>query len=257
MRTSIRILIAALLSAMTGLVAQAAAAAGLPDDLRSRIAAQVAPVAEPAPDAADAEDAAASETLPLGVSSSAAAGVNPDPLGGSATRSDAAVAGGSAGGAVLSTAGALGLVIGLVLAGRWAAVRFGGAAVTVARPSPAVEVLSRTAVAPKNHVLLLRVGRRVLVVNDAGQGLRRLAEIDADDEVADLLRHSVAASRGGAGVDTDALADPSARGEPAFRGLLERFGRPAAAADGPAPAEPVLDALAGVRSRLRGLGASR
>ena len=86
----------------------------------------------------------------------------------------------------LSTLSALGIVITLILGGRWAYVRFGGRVVT--RSSPAVEVLSRTSVAPKNQVLLLRVGQRVLVVGDSSSGLRTLANLDDPEEVASLLQ---------------------------------------------------------------------
>ncbi len=87
---------------------------------------------------------------------------------------------------VLNTLTALGVVIGLVLVLRVVVTKLGGRAATA--PSRAVEVLSRTSVAPKNHVLLLRVGGRVLVVGDSSAGLRTLSEIDDPEEVASLLQ---------------------------------------------------------------------
>jgi len=87
----------------------------------------------------------------------------------------------------LQTLAALGLVIGLVLFGRWAWMKLSGQVSATGNGPRAVEVLSRTAVAPKNHVLLLRVGQRVLVVGDSAQGLRTLTEVNDPDEVADLL----------------------------------------------------------------------
>lgn len=86
---------------------------------------------------------------------------------------------------VLKTLTALGLIIGLILLLRWVWARMGGR--VVASQSAAVEVLARTAVAPKNHVLLLRVGQRLLVVGDSSAGLRTLSQIDDPEEVADLL----------------------------------------------------------------------
>lgn len=102
-------------------------------------------------------------------------------------RDDAQAGDGLSGGNwVLNTLTALGMVLVLVLAMRWLVSRVGGR--PAAAPSLAVEVLSRTAVAPKNHVVLLRVGGRVLVVGDSSQGLRSLTEIDDPEEVASLLQ---------------------------------------------------------------------
>jgi flagellar biogenesis protein FliO len=91
------------------------------------------------------------------------------------------------GGWVLQTLAALGLVIGLILLGRWLWIKLSGQVPTRTSGSRAVEVLSRTAVAPKNHVLLLRVGERILIVGDSSQGLQTLAQVDEPDEVAELL----------------------------------------------------------------------
>lgn len=108
---------------------------------------------------------------------------------------------------VLNTLTALGLVIGLVLLLRFGITKFGGR--VAAAPSRAVEVLGRTAVAPKNHVLLLRVGGRVLVVGDSGAGLRTLSEIEDPDEVASLL----------ASVESDRQTSATS----GFNRLLERY----------------------------------
>ncbi len=101
-----------------------------------------------------------------------------------------------AGGWVMNTLAALGVVIGLVFAVRWAARKWGGLRGTGVRvnASPIVEVLSRTSVAPRNHVVLLRVGSRILVVNDGTAGMRTLATVEDPDEVAGLLQ-SVEAAR--------------------------------------------------------------
>lgn len=53
--------------------------------------------------------------------------------------------------------------------------------------SSVVQVLSRVAVAPRSHVLLLRVGNRVLVVSDSQAGMRTLSQIENPEEVADIL----------------------------------------------------------------------
>ena len=149
----------------------------------------------------------------------------------------------SGGGWALSTLAALGLVIGLILLARWGYVKLGGR--VVARPSRSVEVLSRTALGPKNHVLLLRVGRRVLVVGDSPSGTRTLADLDDPDEVATLLR-SVEESR------------PTSVSQ-GFQELFGRFNRDYERRDereqeggdaGEARLDRARDSLAGLRSRL-------
>jgi flagellar biogenesis protein FliO len=81
---------------------------------------------------------------------------------------------------------ALALVIGLILLLRWLGRRF-FASPAGARSSRAVKVLSRAPFSPKQHVVLMQVGKRVLVVADNGQQLSSLAEISDADEVAALL----------------------------------------------------------------------
>lgn len=86
---------------------------------------------------------------------------------------------------ILKTITALGIVIGLALLVRYVYARMGGNVAGYA--SPVVEVLSRTTVAPRSHVLLLRVGGRVLVVSDSSAGMRTLASLEDPQEVADIL----------------------------------------------------------------------
>jgi flagellar biogenesis protein FliO len=86
---------------------------------------------------------------------------------------------------ILKTLTGLGLVVGLALLVRWVYIRLGGTVATSS--SPVVEVLSRTNVAPRSHVMLLRVGGRVLVVSDSSAGMRTLASLEDDQEVADIL----------------------------------------------------------------------
>lgn len=87
---------------------------------------------------------------------------------------------------ILQTLMALGGVIALILLLRWAWLRLSGQP-GAAASTPVVEVLSRTTVAPRNHVLLLRVGHRILIVGDSSSGMRTLASVDDEQEVADLL----------------------------------------------------------------------
>lgn len=93
---------------------------------------------------------------------------------------------GGGGGWVLNTLAALGIVIALVFLIRWA-LRRGGVVSTAAPRSSVVEVLSRTTVAPRSHVVLMRVGQRILIVSDSPAGMRTLSTVQEPDEVAELL----------------------------------------------------------------------
>lgn len=146
----------------------------------------------------------------------------------------------------LNTLAALGLVIALLLLLRWGWLRMGG--VVRVGSSPVVEVLSRTAVAPRSGVLLLRVGSRILVVSDSPAGLRTLADIGEPEEVAQLLA-AVTASR----------SNSITRG---FGQLLERFHKDMDSAspsdeEGLDQQEHLIDrarsSVVGLRSRIRAL----
>ena len=146
---------------------------------------------------------------------------------------------------LMQTFTALGIVIGLALAVRYIYARMGGKIATHA--SPVVEVLSRTTVAPRSHVMLLRVGGRVLVVSDSSAGMRTLASLEDPEEVADILG-SVSAAK------------PASitRG---FSQLLQKFGDdhdqdPQAGLDGDhiQPPGKVRDGMSGLLSRVRSMG---
>nr|MBA3273479.1 flagellar biosynthetic protein FliO [Chthoniobacterales bacterium] len=70
----------------------------------------------------------------------------------------------------------LAIVICLILALRWGGrLLFPGA--KAFRPSRAVQVLSRNIISPKQQVIVLQVGRRVVVVGDSGAQMNPLCEI--------------------------------------------------------------------------------
>lgn len=87
---------------------------------------------------------------------------------------------------VLTVLMALGFVIGLIFLLRAGMRKMLGTSAAVSSSS-VVQVLTRVAVAPRNHVVLLRVGGRILVVSDSPSGMRTLSQIDAPEEVADIL----------------------------------------------------------------------
>lgn len=88
---------------------------------------------------------------------------------------------------------ALAFVVLLILVGRQLMLRWMGRPAAVNR-SRAVEVLSRISVGPRQHVVLLRMGGRILVVADSAGQMRPLANIDEPEEVASILK-SVTTSR--------------------------------------------------------------
>ena len=80
----------------------------------------------------------------------------------------------------------LGAVLGLIFLLYWL-IRQIFPAVAASRSSQTVRVLSRSVLAPKQQVLLLQVGRRVIVVGDTGAQMSPLAQIDDPDEIAALV----------------------------------------------------------------------
>lgn len=84
-------------------------------------------------------------------------------------------------------AGALVAVVALILLLRWVGQRALAANGGRGGKSAAVRVLSRTMLAPRQQVLLLHVGRRVVVVGDSGGRMSPLCEIADPDEVAALV----------------------------------------------------------------------
>lgn len=87
---------------------------------------------------------------------------------------------------LLSTLAALGVVLAIVFGLRWV-LRRGGVVSPSVSSGSVVEVLNRTTVAPRSHVVLMRVGQRILVVSDSTAGMRTLASVNEPEEVAALL----------------------------------------------------------------------
>ena len=92
----------------------------------------------------------------------------------------------------LQTAMALGVVVLLIVLVRQVLRRLGGAPAT--GHAGLVEVMARVPIAPRTHVLFLRIGERVIIAGQTQAGLNTLAELDDPDDVASVLAH-VQASR--------------------------------------------------------------
>jgi flagellar biogenesis protein FliO len=82
--------------------------------------------------------------------------------------------------------GALGLVIALIVLLKWVG-RILFPSVAGRGSSRVVEVLSRSSLTPKQQVMLIRVGSRLIVVGDSGTQMNTLCEIADADEVASLI----------------------------------------------------------------------
>ena len=170
---------------------------------------------------------------------------------GAGAAGDEAKADGNAwsGSGVLATLTALGVVVGLIFLFRWLVAKASGTPIATA--SSTVEVLSRSSVAPRSHVLLLRVGPRILVVGESSGGLRTLSEVVDEQEVASLLQA------------VESARPQSIAG--GFSTLLSRFNRPYDEPDQGDPLDPrtegrdvgegqvdrARDSLASLSSRLK------
>jgi flagellar biogenesis protein FliO len=78
------------------------------------------------------------------------------------------------------------IVLALIFLLRYLSQRMFGKTIA-ARSSRAVQVLSRNVISPKQQLLVVRVGRRLVVVGDSGQQMNALCEITDPDEMAALI----------------------------------------------------------------------
>ncbi|QNN23889.1 hypothetical protein HED60_16975 [Planctomycetales bacterium ZRK34] len=85
---------------------------------------------------------------------------------------------------LLQTFIALGIVIGLIFALRYLVQRLGGAATSAAHVAPLVEVLARTNIAPKTHMMFLKINQRLVVVAQSPAGLQPITTFDDPEDLA-------------------------------------------------------------------------
>jgi flagellar biogenesis protein FliO len=161
------------------------------------------------------------------------------------------------GGAGLGRIGmALAIVIGLILVARWVARRWFAAGAGAG--GLVVQVLARSTVSPRQQVVLLQVGRRLIVAASSGTQMSTLCEITDQQEISELVgqiqqkkAYSVSASfrslfgRATRDFDEAAKADDAPQAD--------------GAKEGQAPAEPELATtraeLSGLLDRVRTLSA--
>jgi flagellar biogenesis protein FliO len=102
---------------------------------------------------------------------------------------------GGRGGDIIQVAGAIGVVLALLFIFRFVMLRaFGG--LVAGRPSGVMEILARYPIARGQHLTLLKLGRRVLLVHQTGTAMSTLTEVADPDEVASLLSRIEAGSSG-------------------------------------------------------------
>jgi flagellar protein FliO/FliZ len=81
---------------------------------------------------------------------------------------------------------ALAIVVGLIFVTRWVSKKLFPGAVA-ARSTGAMKVMSRLVISPKQQLLMVQVGRRIVVVGDSGGNMAPVSEITDPDEVASLV----------------------------------------------------------------------
>lgn len=111
------------------------------------------------------------------------------------------------------TLAALAAVIGLIFAARLLVRRVGGTQNDARRNGP-LEVIARSVVAPKQQLLVVRLGRRLMLVGCGPAGFASLGEVTDEQEVEQIIqaaREAQAASLGaGLKKKLDRLASPAA-----------------------------------------------
>ena len=112
---------------------------------------------------------------------------------------------------LLPTGAALGATLLAIVLARSAVKRFGGKFASAGRPQGVVEVLARYPVARGQHIVLLKVGRRVIVTHQSAQGMKTLSEFSGEAEVADLIGRCEAGARASSPFSFDALLRQSGK----------------------------------------------
>lgn len=154
----------------------------------------------------------------LGGARAATAGTLGKPGAGEATTGTktASTLGGSAEssaftGQVVPTALALAGTIAAIFLAKQLVKRFGNRLGGGKRPSGVVEVLARYPFARGHHIVLIKVGRRVLVTHQSAQGITTLSEFTSQADVADLIARCEAGARGTEQFSFDSLLRNSDR----------------------------------------------
>jgi flagellar biosynthetic protein FliO len=95
---------------------------------------------------------------------------------------------------VAQTLVALGIVVGLIFAARWGLRRLGRHG-GMGGDSELMQVLARSSVGPRMQLMLVRLGRRLVLVGSGPEGLTRLTEITDPAEVSSLVASAESVGR--------------------------------------------------------------
>ena len=107
----------------------------------------------------------------------------------------------------------------------------------------AVEVLGRTHLEPRKYLALVRVGRKVLLLGVTPEGMNRVGEIDAPEEIAELLEVARPKTETGRQLFVDLFRRHLGRAEAEKKAEETRRGAEAVAGD-----------MAQLKERARALG---
>lgn len=133
---------------------------------------------------------------------------------------------------VAKVAGALILVVGVIVGLKVFATQVLGIKAVGLNANRGIRVMSRTVIGPKQQLLLLQVGRRLVLVADSAGTMSPVAEITDPDEVAELSAQALGSR------------EKAAKFSEAFRGNASRFGT------GLEEEEEALEAESAARERL-------
>jgi flagellar biogenesis protein FliO len=149
---------------------------------------------------------------------------------------------------VMRVAGALGVVLGSIFVVRWVGRKFLGMQAGNNSNGP-VQVLSRTSIAPRQQLMLIQVGRRVVLVANCGTAMNALCEISDAEEVAALAGELQQKKRGSASAFLSMFGRAGAK----FEAEQAAIAAPQISDDEETPREPVQPELATTRQEMRGL----
>lgn len=101
------------------------------------------------------------------------------------------------GGEFARTLGGLAVVLGLLIGMYLLVRRFGGPMAGAKRPAGVLEIMARYPIGRRQHLVLLKMGRRLLLLHQTGTEMRTLTDVSDPDEVADLIARVESGARDG------------------------------------------------------------
>jgi len=150
---------------------------------------------------------------------------------------------------VFRVVGALGVVIGCIFIVRFAGKKFLGLQ-TTGSGGGVVQILSRTPISPRQQLMLIQVGRRIVLVANCGAAMNALCEISDADEVAALAGQLQERKRTSA---TSAFLSIFGKAGAKFEAQQQTMATTEIHSEEEASQEPLEPELATTRQEMRGL----